>query len=85
MPVAIERVQKETFHDLSATTRTHFHRVVIVIVVVITIVVVVDAVVLVVKGARRRPAAAAERGVLVVGVGVLVMRTTRMTCNKFST
>lgn len=76
MPVAIKRVQKETFHYFSTTTRTHLHRVVVIVVVVI--IVVVNTMVLVVEGAGRW-ATTTKCGMLVVGVGMLVVGTARVT------
>jgi len=81
VPVAVQRVQQETLHDLATTTRAHLHRRTIVVVAVIIVVVVVTVEVVMVRmvhGASRGWSSASKWLVLMVWVLVVVVVWSRM-------
>ena len=80
MPVAVQRVQQETLHDLATTTRAHLHcRTIVVVAVVIVVVVTVEVVMVrMVHGASRGWSPASKWLVLMVWVLVVVVVWSRM-------
>lgn len=81
VPIAVQRVQEESFHDFAAAPRAYFH-----CVVVIVIVVVVDGGIVVgMVRTIRWGARAGEGGVLVVVVRVLLVGAVGVACNNIFT